>query len=534
MVRSVRIITFLLCLMFARDVLATTYYVDYSSGSDSNNGTSKTSPWQHAPGMQTCTNTCSATSIKAGDSIILKGGVTWPNASFMWNLPAGSTGNPVYVGVDKTWYSGSSWTRPILTAGATVISNNYNTMFNMPANVTVDNFEITGFYWTSASCSGAPYASCGIFNAGQNSGQTWENLYIHGWTHAGTNASTNNGVVDIIATGGGGNSVAHDNVIVGTDVPGDHSVSVFFDGPPVAYNNYIKQVSSAFIVSYASSIHDNHIEDIGPAYCNMPFPQYAGTCTHENAFEDNGDTGLDFYNNVITNVGAGLALWIAPNPGYTAYMWNNVIYGIHDNQVLDMAPPVYSSTYCGAGATSNSYCKAAGNYIFENNTVECGDDTTQYDGCQSNIGVVGSGAIANSFLFQNNHFISATTAGGCSSASGHASSCTFASTNVIQTLSVANSQGYSSSQAFAFSPGSSGNATVGAGSNLMSSATGNLSTLASETTYSCVMGSETEATCPAQTTTSRPSAGSWNAGAYEYSSSNQAPTPPTGLTAAVN
>jgi hypothetical protein len=536
MTRSAKRTIFILFigLLFATSCFATTYYVDYSTGSDSNNGTSKNSPWQHGPGMQNCTNTCSSTSIKAGDSIILRGGVTWPNASFMWNLPGGSTGNPVYVGVDKTWYSGSSWTRPILTAGGVVIPNNYNTMFTAPANVTVDNFEITGFYWTSASCSGAPYASCGIFNAGQNNGQTWENLYIHGWTHGGTNASTNNGVVDVIATGGGGNSVAHDNVIVGTDVPGDHSVSVFFNGPPVAYNNYIKQVSSAFIVSYATSIHDNHIEDVGPAYCNMPFPQYAGTCTHENAFEDNGDIGLDFYNNVITNVSAGLALWIAPNPGYTATIWNNVIYGIHDNQVLDMAPPVYTPTYCSAGATTNYYCKTSGSYIFENNTVECGDDTAQYDQCQSNVGVVGSGSIATSFLYQNNHFITASTASGCYKGSGAASSCTFDSTNVVQTLATANSQGYKSSEAYAFSPSSSGNATVGSGSNLMSSATGNLSTLASDTTYSCVMGSGSEPTCPAQTTTSRPSTGSWNAGAYEYSSSNQSPAPPTGLSATVN
>ena len=521
-------------ILVAGNCFATTYYIDYSSGSDSNSGTLKTSPWQHAPGMQTCTNSCAAASIKAGDSIILKGGVTWPNASFMWNLPGGATGNPVYVGVDKTWFSGSSWTRPILTAGGTVISNNYNTMFAVPGNVTVDNFEITGFYWTSASCSGAPYGDCGIFNAGQNNGQTWENLYIHGWTHAGTSATTNNGVVNIIATGGGGNGVAHDNVIVGTDVPGDHSVSVFFNGPPVAYNNYIKQVSSAFIVSYASSVHDNHIEDIGPAYCNMPFPQYAGTCTHENGFEDNGDIGLDFYNNVITNVNAGLAMWIAPNPGYTATIWNNVIYAIHDNQVMDMAPPVYTPTYCSSGSTSNYYCKTAGTYVFENNTVECGDDTTQYDQCQTNVGNIGSGSVATAFVYQNNHFITATTAKGCATGSGAAASCTFDSTNVVQTLATANSQGYNSAEAYAFSPSASGNATVGTGSNLMSSATGNLSTLANDTTYSCIMGGGSEPSCPAQTITARPSSGSWDAGAYLYSSSSQKPVPPTGLAALVN
>lgn len=514
-------------------LFATTYYVDYSSGSDGNNGTSKTSPWQNAPGMQTCASVCKSKIINAGDSIILKGGVTWPNASFMWTLPGGATGNPVYIGVDKTWYTGSSWARPILTAGGASISNNYDTMFAVPPNVTFDNFEITGFYWTAASCSGAPYGSCGVFNAGQRNGQTWENLYIHGWTHAGTNAVTSSGVVDIFSLGGGGNSVAHDNVIVGTDVPGDHSVNVFFDGPAIAYNNYIKQVSSGFIVTYATSIHDNHIEDVGPAYCNMPFPQYAGNCTHENGFEDNADNGLFFYNNVITNVSAGLALWVAPDPGYTATMWNNVIYAIHDDQILDMAPPVYNSAYCGSGRTSNGYCSTAGTYIFENNTVECGDDATRYDQCQTNVGNISSGSVSTAFIYQNNHFITATTATGCATGTGAALSCNFASSNVVQTLTTANAQGFNSSQLYAFSPTAPTAATVVAdGANLSLSAVGSLATLTSGTTYSCTNGTGNQPTCPAHPSWSRPTTGAWNAGAYSFVQPGPAQNPSAVITSA--
>ena len=105
---------------------ATTYYVSIGSGSDSAAGTAKGTAWAHAPGMQTFTGsyTCAA-----GDQIILKGGETWPNASFMWQIPTcGTSGSPVYVGVDKTWFTGGSWTRPILNAGGTLISNNTNGM----------------------------------------------------------------------------------------------------------------------------------------------------------------------------------------------------------------------------------------------------------------------------------------------------------------------------------------------------------------------------------------------------------------------
>jgi hypothetical protein len=84
MSRLLRFTVLLGCLLAAKGVLAATYYVDYTGGSDSNNGTSKATPWQHAPGMQTCVSVCALTAIKAGESIILKGGETWPNASFMW------------------------------------------------------------------------------------------------------------------------------------------------------------------------------------------------------------------------------------------------------------------------------------------------------------------------------------------------------------------------------------------------------------------------------------------------------------------
>jgi hypothetical protein len=277
---------------------------------------------------------------------------------------------------------------------------------------------------------------------------------------------------------------------------------------------YCKQVASCFITGSQTSVHDNYMADIGPAYCNTPT---ITNCTHENGFEDNGDQGLLFYNNVITNVGAGLALWIAPNPGYTATMWNNVIYAVHDNQILDMAPPVYNATYCGSGATANGYCKTAGSYILESNTVECGDDTTQYDQCQSGVGAIGSGSIAASFLYQNNHFITATTAKGCATGAGAASSCTFAAFNVVQTLVTANGQGYKSSETYAFSPTASSNSTVGAGSNLTSSATGGLASLASDTTYACTDGSGNQPLCPARTILNRPPTGGWDAGAYRFS-----------------
>jgi hypothetical protein len=89
-----------------------TYYIDYLGGNDANNGLTKGAAWKTHPYMA---NTAIAGYSHAeGDQFIFKGGVTWPNACFVMNIPAGgSAGNIDYYGVDATWYTGGAWTRPI-------------------------------------------------------------------------------------------------------------------------------------------------------------------------------------------------------------------------------------------------------------------------------------------------------------------------------------------------------------------------------------------------------------------------------------
>src|SRR5580700_8550863 len=64
---------------------ATTYYIA-ANGSDGNSGTSKTSPWLHAPGMNGCSNTCGSVTPQPGDKFILRGGDTWHYSA---NSPVG-------------------------------------------------------------------------------------------------------------------------------------------------------------------------------------------------------------------------------------------------------------------------------------------------------------------------------------------------------------------------------------------------------------------------------------------------------------
>lgn len=91
--------------------LATTYYVDFAGGADTNNGTATGTPFKHAPGMLGCASNCNITPV-CGDNFYLKGNVTWPNASLGWLLSwntssqAGcSSVNTIYLGVLNTYFA---------------------------------------------------------------------------------------------------------------------------------------------------------------------------------------------------------------------------------------------------------------------------------------------------------------------------------------------------------------------------------------------------------------------------------------------
>jgi hypothetical protein len=84
-----------ICFFFLSQAFGTTYYVSSSSGTDSNNGTSASSPWKTITKVN-------GGSYNPGDSILFKAGDTWsgsPNFSAALITPfAGSSGNPITYG----------------------------------------------------------------------------------------------------------------------------------------------------------------------------------------------------------------------------------------------------------------------------------------------------------------------------------------------------------------------------------------------------------------------------------------------------
>ncbi len=150
---------------------ANTYYIA-ANGSDTNSGTSNTSPWQHAPGMTNCKSTCGSVTPQPGDSIIFRGGDTWHfgNSALTpyvganhWNFSqSGTSGNVIYIGVNTSWYAGSAFARPIFNGDDPVTTsvasscpydyNNINVvMLGTDNHIRLDNIEMTGFCYNATA-----------------------------------------------------------------------------------------------------------------------------------------------------------------------------------------------------------------------------------------------------------------------------------------------------------------------------------------------------------------------------------------------
>jgi hypothetical protein len=518
---------------------ATTYYIA-ANGNDSNNGTSETAAWLHAPGMKTCSSICASANPQPGDQFIFRGGDTWTSSSFPWAWDwSGSSGNPITLGVDQTWFSGSSWTRPIFTGGGTFPGSSAAFFLNVSSGVTyltVANLGFTGAYWSgSAAASGIlGYIYLGL---GSNpSNILIHDNYFHGWSHApGVVEDNNTTAIFCNSTHYDLTAQIYNNAIDGSDTTEDSFQGIYGYGCGTIYQNYIAYVVSGVNGGFAT-MHDNTFFHVGLA-------DYSGGGSHNNEFISNTDApnGSVVYNNLFESAGTettagGVGIWLAPLRGTTSYAFNNVI--------VDQMP-IPNSTICSYNLNGQS---SGGNCIYFNNTVECGPDTgadgppswncMRMDG-QSGNGFPGGGQVIN------NHWVSSYTSSGGTSINVD-SGCNCAPTQnpspqISQTQAAASAQGYNFSQAFAFSPTASSNVSVGAGLNesgLCTTITGVNAAAGtacqSDTTYGVTYDTATHAVAGlARTPAARPSSGAWDVGAYQFANGGQ-PSAPTGLSAVVN
>jgi hypothetical protein len=435
-------------------------FIDPVAGLDSNDGLSEASghPWQHAPGGGNCTGNCAMLTPISGDGYIFEGGETM--ADTFYNLAHGGAGSTlfVYYGVDQSWFSGSSWNRPILAVAGTLPNQQSaspgfeSIIWGMSAAwITLDNFEVTGMTCTSTVSQNY------VWNANQYDGLIVLNHYFHDFeapsslcpvtTKLGDGQNAAIWLFNQISTNlSNCNGAFEFNVIDGTDGTGTKGYqTVVADGPglcaTVAYN-VMHDVCSG--ITTGKSAHDNAVARFG-AYVSGAFNCASSAGLHNHAIRSNGDlANATYYNNVLYQVGAE-ALSVNPHiSGSPTLVYNNIFYDNGSTSIF----------VCdnGTGDCTNGYLT-----IF-NNTF---DQVTGGTGSPIQVENSISNLSAN-----NNHCItSAGTKAACYVFNAGASAGTFPTPQgeLYQTLTAANAAGYTSSQANVYSPTSTSSPTVGNG-----------------------------------------------------------------------
>lgn len=516
------------------------FYVS-SAGSDSNAGTSEASPWLHAPGMPSCTATCASTTPAAGNGFIFRGGDTWHKSSgspgtggtWTWTV-SGTSLNPIYIGVDLTWFSGGGFVRPIFDEDNTITTTSPSSCahnddgttvvsFSGRSNIIFDAFEFKG------DCTNA--GSDGVV-VNQGSSTVAERLYFHGWS-VGTSAIDD---THVMLGNGNGNIANNANRILFTVIDGVDSTFGNVCNTPACVGSWTDMsgaaagwaVSNCWDVEYtiirhsaqglqcgdASIFHDNLLEYIFESITPS---------RHGNVFEVTisgaGTLCTNFigYNNVMRNTNQGVGWWLQC-PNY--YIFNNAFlnsghFPPDGNQLLLSPPGASGSSVVHATIFNNTFQASAGG---------AGPSNSATPGWAS-----GSTA-----LLENNHIMDFTTLGPFFSCTGSGNTCTLTNGGgqVFQTTAAANSQGYVIANNYA--PTAISNATVGHGSNASSLCNSVPNAIAVTACFAGMTGViETSAwggkfsTYPGATSNTRPSVGVWDAGAYEFMSGSVQPNPPS-------
>jgi hypothetical protein len=294
-----------------------TYYIDFTAGSDSNSGTSKSLPWKRYPYMRGFTGSYTHRVDGKADRFIFRGGVVWPNENFTMTIKyGGQPGDPDYLGVDKSWGVGSTWTRPIFDAQGRELPGGFDVMIlfqNAPSYVVIDEIEMTGLYWVGPK----PYNWVSYINIGASTNITIQNSYFRGWSH-GTTAQ---GTTDAL------------NVILGDSQPPYNIGTVIdrclFDGGPNADSGEaVKYVYSVMknctIRNMTNGLIGGHIV-VGNDISNIKYSFDPNA--HGNSIELWGGINV-IANNIVHDSAYGEPyLDGGGGTGTTTFIFNNVFYG---------------------------------------------------------------------------------------------------------------------------------------------------------------------------------------------------------------
>jgi len=148
-------------------LFATDFYVDFTGGSNLNDGTSILMPWKHCPGDSVATNRAASATLSPGDVVHFKGGVPYLGTiNFQWS---GSSGSPIaYDGNSSgSWGAGKA----IIDGGNTRLKGFSGSNKNY---ITINNFEIRNMAYSAGDSQGTG----GVYFTGTSTGITVKNCHI--------------------------------------------------------------------------------------------------------------------------------------------------------------------------------------------------------------------------------------------------------------------------------------------------------------------------------------------------------------------
>ncbi len=497
------------------------HYIDFSTGVDSSSGASTSVPWKHHPYMRGWSGSYNHT---VGDCFYFKGGVTWDNSNWQVTLAnGGSAGNEDYYGPDPahSWFAGSSWTRPMFDFGGAPTPSGQSAILSYQSDyIIIDNLEFVRLYCDAGHSSIA-------FSTNAHIGLHMIRNYIHQFSAVSSSGCGSSHEITVAASGGAPSNTGYFsfNVVNGSDGTagiGGYVVEALRDN---LYNltvshNVIHDVCSAVNISGMHEVTFNLIYNVGP----WPGAPFDCSASANGGYHPDGiqlDTWGDIHDNVLFHV-TGEVINVVPG-STPSYVYNNVFYANVPIAIL----------------IGNVGSQASGDVSIFNNTFEC-SSLVAGNPCIR----VGSSSVTGTIAVLNNHYVTASgTASGSicinsapffNSACGGATVFTYsANSELYQTMSQANSAGYNSNQAFAYSPTSSTSpTTVVTGSNL-STKCSSVPSLCVDTGYGTISSGNYATLARVQVLRST----TWHPGAYQSSATsgtNASLNPPTSLVATVN
>lgn len=365
MVLAMAILVLILILGFFSSVEAATYYIDFAAGTDTNNGTTSSTPWKTFPGVMSNCNTSTPTwqqtswgggtfsstnKVPAGTTFKLKPGTTYNSTvgQCIWLNPVyyneGSLASPIRFELDTAQgagvvtFDGSG----IAVTIALILSQIDGIQFDgkIAQGITVSNSTMMGFHVKEKAGAGAAVLDCSFrymkfFNngtsfltdfAGSGAGQLSVRKAI-GCTIDNIELDGDNNFINGVLLGDGHMTVT--NTTVSNSVAYNHQGDIVDNDAGIGFKALNGQVTFTDDISY-SNLKGFDLGAVQPDGADLTYTvinalAYANYWGMNFNNGDNSSANVNFYviNSIIRdNTLMGMLVYAGP---YNLYVVHNVV-----------------------------------------------------------------------------------------------------------------------------------------------------------------------------------------------------------------